>query len=198
MHPTLGILRTSQAVSYALSFFGLDGFAVPAPAQVTQTVRQVLALNLLRGFQNWLVFQFGILSLSNQGLGFQQSLGFVKISIFSGGSFPSFGFLKNWCFSFLCKFRFRLCQAFKIGVTILGKVFASKSFYRSKFAFVASIIFRQSQISKIGFKVFSRGLYKICSDFFVRFTFSGKGSGLQSHFFSKRFGKFGSGVLVLP
>jgi hypothetical protein len=40
VHLTLGILRTSQAFSYALSFFWLDGFAVPAPAQVTQTVRR--------------------------------------------------------------------------------------------------------------------------------------------------------------
>jgi hypothetical protein len=38
VHLTLGILRQSQAVSYAFSFFWLDGFAVPAPAQVTQTV----------------------------------------------------------------------------------------------------------------------------------------------------------------
>jgi hypothetical protein len=38
VHLTLGILRKSQAVSYAFSFFQLDGFAVPAPAQVTQTV----------------------------------------------------------------------------------------------------------------------------------------------------------------
>ena len=38
VHLTLGILRTSQAVSHALSFFWLDGFAVPTPAQVTQTV----------------------------------------------------------------------------------------------------------------------------------------------------------------
>jgi hypothetical protein len=43
VHLTLGILRTSQAVSYASAFFQLDGFAVPAPAQVTQTVRQNLA-----------------------------------------------------------------------------------------------------------------------------------------------------------
>ena len=42
MHLTLGILRTSQAVSHALAFFWLDGFAVPAPAQVTQTVGQPL------------------------------------------------------------------------------------------------------------------------------------------------------------
>jgi len=38
VHLTLGILRQSQAVFYALAFFWLDGFAVPAPAQVTQTV----------------------------------------------------------------------------------------------------------------------------------------------------------------
>ena len=38
VHLTLGILRTSQAVSYALAFFWLDGFAVPAPAQVTHAV----------------------------------------------------------------------------------------------------------------------------------------------------------------
>ena len=38
MHLTLGILRQSQAFFYALAFFWLDGFAVPAPAQVTQAV----------------------------------------------------------------------------------------------------------------------------------------------------------------
>ncbi len=35
---TAGSLRQSQAVFYALPFFQLDGFAVPVPAQVTQTV----------------------------------------------------------------------------------------------------------------------------------------------------------------
>jgi hypothetical protein len=44
VHLTLGILRKSQAVFYALSFFQLDGFAVPAPAQVTQTVGKNLTL----------------------------------------------------------------------------------------------------------------------------------------------------------
>jgi hypothetical protein len=38
VHLTLGILRKSQAVFNVLAFFQLDGFAVPAPAQVTQTV----------------------------------------------------------------------------------------------------------------------------------------------------------------
>jgi hypothetical protein len=41
MHLTLGILRHFQAFSYALAFFQLDGFAVPTPAQVTQTVETV-------------------------------------------------------------------------------------------------------------------------------------------------------------
>jgi hypothetical protein len=38
VHPTLGILARFQAFFYALAFFWLDGFAVPAPARVTQTV----------------------------------------------------------------------------------------------------------------------------------------------------------------
>jgi hypothetical protein len=38
----LWILRQSQAVSHALAFFWLDGFAVPAPAQVIQTVSRLL------------------------------------------------------------------------------------------------------------------------------------------------------------
>jgi hypothetical protein len=37
VHLTLGILHRFQAVSYALAFFQLDGFAVPAPAQVLIT-----------------------------------------------------------------------------------------------------------------------------------------------------------------
>jgi len=32
VHPTLGILRKSQAFFYTLSFFQLDGFAVPRPS----------------------------------------------------------------------------------------------------------------------------------------------------------------------
>ncbi|HND44676.1 MAG TPA: hypothetical protein PKX51_20305, partial [Cyclobacteriaceae bacterium] len=41
-------VRTSQAVFYALAFFWLDGFAVPARAQVTQTVgRLVFSINTI-------------------------------------------------------------------------------------------------------------------------------------------------------
>ncbi len=49
MHLTLGILRKSQAVSHTLAFFWLDGFAVPAPAQVTQTVGRLAKNNKEKG-----------------------------------------------------------------------------------------------------------------------------------------------------
>jgi hypothetical protein len=45
VHLTLGILRKSQVVFYALSFFWLDGFAVPAPAQVTQSVGRLSSVH---------------------------------------------------------------------------------------------------------------------------------------------------------
>jgi len=62
VHLTLGILRQSQAVSHALAFFWLDGFAVPTPAQVTQTVgRQRRRANakpyLIRKFR--FIIEFG-------------------------------------------------------------------------------------------------------------------------------------------
>jgi hypothetical protein len=60
VHLTLGILRTSQAVFYALAFFWLDGFAVPAPAQVTQTVRPHV---FLLGVKKSLLFNKRYLSL---------------------------------------------------------------------------------------------------------------------------------------
>jgi hypothetical protein len=41
--PDAGDSAQSQAVFYAFSFFQLDGFAVPAPAQVTQTVSLLIA-----------------------------------------------------------------------------------------------------------------------------------------------------------
>jgi hypothetical protein len=41
LHWMLGILRKSKAVSYALAFFQLDGFAVLTPAQVKQTFRRL-------------------------------------------------------------------------------------------------------------------------------------------------------------
>ena len=46
VHLTLGILRTSQAVFCTLSFFWLDGFAVPHPSAGNANRWQELALNL--------------------------------------------------------------------------------------------------------------------------------------------------------
>jgi hypothetical protein len=43
VHLTLGILAKISGIFLALSFSQLDGFAVPAPAQVTQTVGLFLA-----------------------------------------------------------------------------------------------------------------------------------------------------------
>jgi len=40
VHPTLGILARFQAFFYASAFFQSDGVPPPAPARVTQTVRQ--------------------------------------------------------------------------------------------------------------------------------------------------------------
>jgi len=51
VHLTLGILRKSQAVFYALSFFWLDGFAIPAPAQVTQTVGRLAVVKLPQSYR---------------------------------------------------------------------------------------------------------------------------------------------------
>ncbi len=58
------------------SIFLASGFScsqtesTPAHTQVTQTVGQPLALNLLRGFQNWLSFKLAFES-SKSGFGFQ-------------------------------------------------------------------------------------------------------------------------------
>jgi hypothetical protein len=70
VHLTLGILRQSQAVFYALSFFWLDGFAVPAPAQVTQTVRRLMkqggyyeSIKNHNGMHNLFVYSYVLLNL---------------------------------------------------------------------------------------------------------------------------------------
>jgi hypothetical protein len=56
VHPTLGSLRQSQAVFYALLFFQLDGFAVPAPARVTQTVGPFNKIDIAIREQTLMIF----------------------------------------------------------------------------------------------------------------------------------------------
>jgi len=69
VHLTLGILRTSQAVSHAFAFFQLDGFAVPTPAQVTQSVSVPLRVKPLGLFQKLSFLQVGFES-SKSGFAF--------------------------------------------------------------------------------------------------------------------------------
>ncbi len=45
VHWTLGILRNLQAFFYASAFSGLESESTPAPAPVTQTVRQPIMEN---------------------------------------------------------------------------------------------------------------------------------------------------------
>jgi hypothetical protein len=67
VHLTLGSLRKSQTVFYASAFFQLDGFAVPAPAQVTQTVSVPLRVKPLSLFQK---ISFGQVGFESSKSGF--------------------------------------------------------------------------------------------------------------------------------
>jgi len=98
----------------------------------------------------------------------------IKSGFFSGGSFPSFCFLKigsSFCFK---KFWVKFAQASKIGFNVLVKVLASKQFHLAKSVFHGLRFVRSSQVSEIGFKIFSKSFGKFGSGFFVRFIFSGK------------------------
>lgn len=62
MHLTLGTarrgVRTFQAVFYAVALFWLDGFAVPAPAQVThEEESQIINQKALKLFNENLLFK---------------------------------------------------------------------------------------------------------------------------------------------
>ncbi len=95
---------------------------------------------------------------------------------------------------------------------VLVKVLASKRFHLGKVNFQSKSNFRLSQVSEIGLVVelvvelvetlsrhqgFQSRLWKIGFGLFCKVHFTSKCHSLQSHFFSKRFGKSGSGVLVL-
>jgi len=66
-----------------------------------------------------------------------------------------------------------------------SKVLASKGFYRSKFAFVASIHFRQSQVSEIGFSFSAKVSASLVQAFLSGSFFSGKVHFWQSQFLAK-------------
>ena len=70
------------------------------------------------------------------------------------------------------------------------KVSVSRRFHLAKFVFHGWHFIWSSQVSEIGFKIFSKSFGKFGSGFFARFIFSGKVNFSQSQFFSKGFSKF--------
>ncbi len=71
VHPTLGIRRYFQAFFYASAFFQSDGVLPPAPARVTQTVRQPVLihkeslnrkLGLIIDFRNKILFLSNVIA----------------------------------------------------------------------------------------------------------------------------------------
>ena len=165
MHLTLGILRQSQAVLHALAFFWLDGFAVPAPAQVTQTV----------GWQR---------QRANAKPSLIHKVRFIvefrkPNSIFSGGVFSSlvwvwfsaskfsslsFSFSK---FSFISKVSGWFCRVAKIG-SVVEPVETSR--------FFALVL--------VNF-----GFERLCQFLFAKFTVGFVGSQNRRVFYSKVSGK---------
>jgi hypothetical protein len=134
VHPTLGIRRHFQAFSYASAFSQSDGVPPPAPARVTQTVGQVLALNLLRNFQNWFVFQirfWGFCKVSSSS-----KLAFLVVAISQ-----VFRSQKSAFVFFSHSFIFGFVRFLKSASWVLVKVLASKRFHLAKSIFKAKVIF---------------------------------------------------------
>jgi len=67
-----------------------------------------------------------------------------------------------------------LLRLSKSASSFLGEVLTSKSFQLAKSVFHGLRFVWQSQVTKIGFKIFSKSFGKFSSGFFARFIFSGK------------------------
>jgi len=132
---------------------------------------------------------------------FSKFSGSVKFGFFSGGGFPNLCFSKiGSCFWFK-KFRVKFAQVSKISFVVFAQVLASKRFHFAKSVFHGLRFFGQSQVCKIGFKVFCKCLGKFSSGFFARLIFSGKVIFPQSQFLAKvsassRLWRFGKSVSV--
>ncbi|MDZ7925272.1 MAG: hypothetical protein U5M23_14730, partial [Marinagarivorans sp.] len=156
---------------------------------------QPLALNLLRGFQNWLALSNWRLNLSqNQGFEFSVKFWVRTNSFFLRWLFFKFIVLKNWRLSFSRIISSSALPGSKNQLRGFGQSFGKQAFLFGKVSFVAIAIFGKVKFlqsaSKFSVEVLANWLWAFCQA-----HFSGKGFGLQSHFFSKHFGKFGSGVL---
>ncbi len=147
VHPTLGSLRSSQAFFYALPFFPSDGVPPPAPARVTQTVRQPKCKNKIV-FESQVRF-FVEFRKTNSSFGFGQ--------FFSGGICKFFLFSKSWfgfssfgLVSFVQVFKFSFCHWSKFWL-IVACDFFWLSFCSSHFG--SGSFFRQGLfLAKSGFQ----------------------------------------------
>jgi len=74
-----------------------------------------------------------------------------KSSIFSGGNFPSFYFLKISSRFWFKKFRVKSAQVSEIGFMVFSQVLVSKRFHLAKSVFHGLRFVWSSQVSKIGF-----------------------------------------------
>jgi len=90
MHPTLGILRKSQAVFYASVFFQSDAVPPPAPARVTQSVRTKIREVLSPSASAHLVESVQVIYL-----GF--SFGYQHAYHFWVSTYDPFLFLSSYC-----------------------------------------------------------------------------------------------------
>jgi hypothetical protein len=94
-----------------------------------------------------------------------------------------------------------LLRVSKSASRFLGQVLVSKRFHLAKSIFHGLRFSWQSQVSKIGFKIFSKNFGKFISGFFARFIFSGKVTYSQSQFLAKVLASswlwcFGKSVLI--
>jgi len=80
------------------------------------------------------------------------------------------------------KFCVKFAQVSNIGFKVLVKVLVSRRFHFAQFVFYGLPSLWSSQVSEIGFKIFSKSFGKFGSGFLARFVFSGKFVFSQSQF----------------
>ena len=105
---------------------------------------------------------------------FSKISGSIKLGVFSGGNFQSFIGFKIGSWFLFKKFCVKFAQVSKIGFKVLVKVLESRQFHFAQFVFYGLPSLWLSQVSEIGFKIFSKSFGKFGSGFFARFIFSGK------------------------
>jgi len=142
------------------------------------------------------MFQVGVLSLANQGFGFSKFSGSIKFGIFSGGSFQNFIRFKISSWFWFKKFRVKSAQVAKIGFKVFSQSLGKQVVSFCKVRFCGLRFFWQSQVSKISYIFFSKSFGRFGSGFFAKFFFWRSRLFVKS-IFRHRFRQIlGSGVFV--